>query len=178
MLEKIFELEQATPKQVILKVKRVNNLTIAMFPFIQSTYDYITVTRGEDHILTVIKKDGTTFSFHWGNNGHTLISENTERLKTNVCDFIENYCDILLDWDCASAPTDITILMNEYFNTWQFTCRGYENGKWHNAFYRNTWADCVSDMVTRFYDYFPNVDVKDWIETTSANGHLIWKAVF
>jgi hypothetical protein len=76
--------------QVVLKVTVKDNLQIALNPYIQSDYDYITVTKGPNHTLTVIKKDGTTFSFVWGVGGFTLISDNLERLRKEVVKFIES----------------------------------------------------------------------------------------
>ena len=87
-MKNIFSIVENNAKQVILKVNANDNLTIARNPFIDSTYDYITVTKDDCHILTIIKKDGTTFSFHWGLGGYTLICESLEELKRHVIAFI------------------------------------------------------------------------------------------
>ena len=51
MASSVFQLVNVDTTQVVLKVVAEDNLTIAMHPYISGEYDYITVTRGEDHIL-------------------------------------------------------------------------------------------------------------------------------
>ena len=87
---KMFSVVSNDDLQVVLKVSVKDNLQVALNPFIQRNYDYITVTKGENHTLTVIKKDGKSFSFNWGEYGFTLISENLERLKREVVKFIKS----------------------------------------------------------------------------------------
>ena len=87
-MNNVFELIENNSEMVVLKVNAGDNLTIAMNPYINGTYDYISVTKGKNHILTVIKKDGTSFSFHWGYSGYTLISDSLELLREKVMRFI------------------------------------------------------------------------------------------
>lgn len=89
MIIDVFELVENNDNLVVLKVKADDNLTIALNPYVNATYDYISVTKGKDHILTIIKKDGTSFSFHWGYGGYTLISEDLELLRKRVVEFIK-----------------------------------------------------------------------------------------
>lgn len=53
----IFKLIENTNKQVIIKVDAGDTLSIARHPYVNINYDYITVTKGIDHTLTIIKKD-------------------------------------------------------------------------------------------------------------------------
>lgn len=96
MVNSIFKLIENTNKQVILKVDAGDTLSIARHPYVNINYDYITVTKGIDHTLTIIKKDGKTFSFSWGFTGYTLVSDNLHRLRREVCDYIER-CGISLE---------------------------------------------------------------------------------
>lgn len=50
---------------------------------------YYTVTRGSEHIFTIVKTNGKTLSFHFGESGHTLISKPLEALKERVLAFLE-----------------------------------------------------------------------------------------
>ena len=94
----VFEVFDVTRELVVLKVNANDSLTVAMHPYVQSNYDYITVTRGSDHVLTVVKKDGTTFDFHWGYSGYTLISEGLEVLRRKVVEFIKrNHINLMED---------------------------------------------------------------------------------
>lgn len=95
-MSEIFELVSKEPEQVVIKVKELDNLMIAKHPYIDSSYDYINVTRGRQNVLTVIKKDGTTWNFEWGYYSNTLIGGSTERLRWAVIDFVENECQISL----------------------------------------------------------------------------------
>ena len=92
----IFTLVEQDAEQVIIKVTAIDNYIIAKHPYISSEYDYITLTTGEekDHIFTVIKKDGKTWSFHWGPYSTTIISDNVRRLRDKVLDFLVNECGI------------------------------------------------------------------------------------
>ena len=85
-----FSIVQNTPEIIVLKVRPLTNFDVAMNPYLGTDYDYISVTKGENHILTVVKKDGKSFSFNWGIGGHTLISEELELLKNKVIRFIHD----------------------------------------------------------------------------------------
>ena len=86
----VFSLVENTNRQVILKVNADDLLIIAKNPYVNKEMAYITITKGSSHTLTVIKKDGSTFSFDWGIGGHTLISNNLCRLKFAALDYIKN----------------------------------------------------------------------------------------
>ena len=87
-MKELFTLVEDTKEQVIIKNNAKTPLEVAQHPFVQSNYEYITVTKGDrTHILTVVRTDGSTFSFNWGNST-TLISENLTRLKKEVLSFI------------------------------------------------------------------------------------------
>ena len=88
-MNKVFEVQEITDEQVILKVNAKDPLTVAQHPYLDATMAYITVTKGDNHILTVIKEDGSRgVSFHWGLGGYTLISKNLTRLQDKVREFI------------------------------------------------------------------------------------------
>lgn len=87
-LDSVFELLENDSKQVIVKVKADNPLAVARFPFVNGTWEYITVTKKDTHVLTVIRKDGSTFSFHWGLGGYTLIGESLKELQRNITRFL------------------------------------------------------------------------------------------
>lgn len=88
-LSKVMKIVDRNSDRVVIKVSSDDPLTTAMYPFIPGNTAYITVTLGENHVLTVIKKDNSTFSFHWGIGGYTLISESLEQLRKEVVNFLE-----------------------------------------------------------------------------------------
>jgi len=89
-MENVLELQEVTSEQVIIKVNANDPLTVAKNPWVSSDEAYYTITRGREHIFTVIKKDGKTWSFHWGYSGYTLIAESVEQKKSKVLQFIRN----------------------------------------------------------------------------------------
>ena len=61
----------------------------AMNPGLDSSMAFITVTRGETHILRVIDKDGRIQqSFYWGYGSETLIGEGAAQLKELIVSVI------------------------------------------------------------------------------------------
>lgn len=89
-INEVLSIEEVTKEQVIVKVNADTPLKVAKFPFLSGDMAYITITRGSEHIFTVIKHDGKTWDFHWGSTGYTLISEGIKRLKDEVVKFIED----------------------------------------------------------------------------------------
>lgn len=90
--KKIFKIVADDLEKVVIKVNASDNLTIAMNPYVNATYDYITVTKitnnDRTNVLTIIKKDGNTSSFSWGSST-TLISESLKILKRKVVEFCQ-----------------------------------------------------------------------------------------
>ena len=170
MLKKIFEIVSNNSTQVVLKVNADDPLTVAMNPYVSGEYAYITVTKGEKHVLTITKKDGSTFSFHWGGGSSTLISENLERLKKNVVKFIEDN-SILLGWNTDRLPTEVKILYNPNYKLWQFTAE-LERTK---AFYWSNWACSWEDMTEEVYRFFPKLKSCNWTHGIAVTGIDVWK---
>jgi hypothetical protein len=170
-LEDIFTLVEAMPKKVIIKVKPVDNLTIAMYPYINSNYDYITVDKGASKILTVIRKDGSTFSFNWGEGGYTLISKELENLKKAVVEYIEDYCHILLDW-IDERKKEAHIYFNKNYGLWQLTIEGTgrNRGYW--------WSDTAQSFEEMAVEVIPYVKARGWEHYIATTGIDCWKAIF
>ena len=88
-LSKVMKIVDRNSDRVVIEVKSDDPLTTAMYPFIPGNTAYITVTLGDNHVLTVVKKDNSTFSFNWGIGGCTLISENLSQLRREVVTFLK-----------------------------------------------------------------------------------------
>ena len=170
-LQKVFSLVEETPEQVIIKVLADDPLTIARYPFVDSEMAYITVTRGEEHILTVVKKDGKTYSFHWGSSGYTLISENMEELKKAVIEYIQDDVYILLErtgWEIAEAK----IYYNDYYRKWQLTLEG--KGSRQCAHWWSKTAESFEEMAA---EVIPYVRACGWEPRIAVTGIQTWKAI-
>lgn len=161
-LNNIFEIVDVDSNQIVIKVNADSTLKVAQFPFVSMEYDYITVTRGNKHILTIIKKDGSTFDFHWGYGGHTLISEGLERLKKSVMQFI-NESDILFEWKGKTSKS-ATIYFNSNYRKWQLTI--------DDAHYWSDTATSVNEMIRECRKFV----ISDWTQDIAPTGITIWKA--
>lgn len=165
MASSVFQLVNVDTTQVVLKVVAEDNLTIAIHPYISGEYDYITVTRGEDHILTIVYKDGHTFAFNWGASGRTLISDALERLQYEVCCFIEEK-GILLDLNTDTVQK-ACIYYNSNYNKWQLIVND-------SGYYWSQTAQSAEDMQKEAKRF---ISVKGWTEQTAATGIKMWNAV-
>lgn len=130
-------------------------------------YDYINLTRGENHVLTVIKKDGTTFSFHWGVSGHTLISGNLEKLKSSVINFVKNDCHILYTLNTDTYES-ARICYNKNFKQWQLTINEKEHIYFHDC-------DDIEEAKLLAENF---INVKKWVHGIAPTGIDVWKAIF
>lgn len=120
----IFEFVKADSRKAILKVKEVNNLIIADYPFINSKMDYITITRGRRHTMTVINKDGSTWSVDWGEGGVTMCADSVNALKWAARDFFQLECGVLLDFTVENDEIkEATVFYNHNLRSWQLSLR-------------------------------------------------------
>ena len=113
-MDNMFELVLANEKEIVLKVIAKENLeNLDKNSYLDA--NYITVTRGIDHVLEVIKDDMSIFSFSWGFNGHTVISDKFERLKKEVIEFLiskEIFINVTNDEIVKKQFTLINALIN------------------------------------------------------------------
>jgi hypothetical protein len=67
--------------------------------------ELIRVTKGKNHTLTIYKKNGSHFSYDFGHNGYTLISDSEQRRKRAIVDTIQLELETLLeDTDTEDLP--------------------------------------------------------------------------
>lgn len=167
MNDNTFSLEEIDNKQVIIKINADDPLTVAKHPYLSSDMAYITVTRGEDHVLTVIRKNGSTFSFEFGRSGYTLITGDLEELKKAVLEFIrQNH--IILDAD-GKIPYETTICYNDNFDKWQLSM--YAIG----GFFYVT-SDTATDIDSAIRDFEPYVTAEKWEKGIAQTGIEHWTA--
>ena len=169
-MSKVFTLMEETAEQVVIKVTAVDNYVIATHPYISGDYDYITITRGKNHIFTIIYKDGHTWSFSWGDRGTTMISDGTRRLKEKVLKFLEEECHILIGWDGIKRPTDeICIYCNPNWKQWQLSIRS----KSGDAYW---WSDTATDHIDMEHEVAPFVGNVKWFYQKAQTGLDTWRA--
>ena len=127
----IFKLIENNEKLVIVQNLASTTLDVARHPYINLTMDYFTITKGKDHVFTIIKKDGDSWSFDFGQSSYTMITGNIENLKNAVLNFLETQ-GICVDVCTTAKPNKATIYYNNYFEAWQANlkfpnCEGEQN---------------------------------------------------
>lgn len=170
-LNKVFSIEENTPTEVIVKVLPLSLIDVAKHPFVSADWAYITVTKGKNHVLSVIKQDGTKgVSFEWGKGGYTLISNGLEDLKQAVCLFVERDSAIMLDVDFESIK-EATICYNSNFKKWELIIDGL---RCRSGCYFSEIANSKKEM---FADVKRIIKVDGWIESTAPTGIAVWIAI-
>lgn len=168
MTNDVFEIEEFDDQQVIVKVNAKDALAVARHPYVSSDMAYITVSRGVDHIFTVIKSDGKTFSFSFGASGYTLISEGLEALKKAVLDFISKN-GINIDYR-GGRPSNADIFYNKNFKKWQLTIYVVASAPVY------VWSDTATDIDSAIEAFKPYVTAEKWEQTKAMTGIDVWKA--
>ncbi len=75
-------------KSVILEIKKNSSLDLVKLGF-SGEEKQIRYTKGENHIITIWKNDNKSYSWEFGANGFTLISESLEEKQKLIVDCIE-----------------------------------------------------------------------------------------
>ena len=166
-LSNVLETKEVSSNQVIIKVNAKDPLTVAKYPFLDSEMAYITVTRGNEHVFTVIKENGKTWSFHFGKSGHTLISESTEILKRNVMQFIKDN-DIAIDYS-GEKPIKAKVYYNSNYRKWQLSVDTVKG-----CF--NHWSDTAKNFEEALDSFKGFVTSPNWNERKAVTGITVWDA--
>ena len=164
-LKKIFSIKEVDNNQVIVKVKANNPLTVARFPFVNSDMAYITITRGENHIVTIIKKNGSTFDFSFGISGKTCICDSLELLKENLLHFIKQN-DIIIDY-AGGKITRAEIYYNNssYYKKWQLNTNKF-----------NYWSDTATNAEEMIEECKKFINAKKWEKIENSNVGYVFEA--
>lgn len=75
---------------------------------------YVSVTRGRNHIMTFIYEDGSKWSIEWGDNGCTLLADSLRETRNKIVDFIQKECGIMLDLYENSIPVEAWIYFDGF----------------------------------------------------------------
>ena len=167
-MNNILELVHVDESKVVVKFKELSNLEKAMTSWVLPNAEYVTITRGRDHIMTIIRNDGSSWSIEWGDSGCTVMSKSLIESRNRIVDFIEQECYILLN---ITKATKATVLYNRHVCSWQITlrdCRGTEEIVWNKDF------DNEYDTI----ELANKIIGKDcaWKKGISQTGINIWEA--
>lgn len=166
----VLELVKETPEQVILKVNINDPLTAAENSWLNGQWDYITITRGNNHIMRFIRKDLSSFSIQWGDGGCTCISDGLRETKKKIVDFVQNKCHILLDY--AGQPIERAVIYyNSNFKSWQLTLSGKTPNCW-SAYY---WDHAAKDLEDMKISAGRFINVKEWVHRVAVTRIDTWE---
>lgn len=172
-MNNIFELVSNNNTQVVLKVHAKDPLTVAMNPYVSGEMEYITVTKGYDHVMTVINSDCRKWSINWGSMGHTLIGPSTERLKMEVLKFI-NELNISIEYQ-GQPVKQVNVYFNDFLRKWEVSIAP-EFGP-HIAHFSEK-AKCLEDIMAEAEAIIPR-KCKGWEPYTSpTTGHKSHTMIF
>ena len=130
-MNSILELVHVDDSKVVVKFKELSNLEKAMNSWVLPEAEYVTITRGRDHIMRIIRKDGSSWSIEWGDSGCTAMSKSLIESRNRIVDFIEQECHILLN---ITKIVGATVLYSRNLCSWQINfkdCRGTIETVWN-----------------------------------------------
>lgn len=169
MRKDVLELVHYDNDKVVVKFKELSNLEKAMNPWVLNA-EYVTITRGKNHIMTMISKDGGSWSISWGDNGCTMISDSLLRSRKEIVAFIEKDCFIPLDLDIPNfLIEEASVYYNDCAGSWQanFDAKGKRS-----RILDKEWV-CAKDAI----NFAKNiVGDCEWFKGTAQTGIDIWRA--
>lgn len=171
-MNNIFELVSNSREQVVLKVNAKDPLTVALNPYVESDYEYITVTKGPNHTMSVINNEGKRWSIEWGERGHTLIGTNTERLKQEVLKYIGSL-DISIEYQ-GQPVKQVNVFYHSFFKKWEISITPTFGP--HIAHF-SVKATNLEDIKTEAEAIIP-FPCKGWKPYTSPNGFKCITMIF
>ena len=75
---------------VILKVKEDKAFDLICLGCFDGDETMFRLTKGRNHTCTVWRDNGKSFSWHWGFNGYTLVSDKVDKMGRMIQRCIEN----------------------------------------------------------------------------------------
>lgn len=164
-LDRVFYLKDVSFDKVIIKMIGDSSLYINEYPFLDSHYDYFTVTRGKEHDLIITFDDGTICRIHWGLYRNTQMDNMLSTLQAAIIQFIQDN-DIILDYN-GGIINEAIILYNNAYGKWSLAL--YSNKD--NCFIFSDTASSAQDMIEECKKYI----IAEW-EHNDQNGFESWKA--
>ena len=118
----IVKIEDNNPESITLSILPDSKLDLIKLGFDGNT-EFIFLSKGANHVLKIHKANGNVASWHWGENGHTLISVGNERLQKLIVDCVTDDFDIAIEGsysallrDCSKTGKRSHLLKVFYWN--------------------------------------------------------------
>ena len=94
---------------VLLKVKEECRLDLITLGTFTLTDDMFRLTKGKNHTITNFSTNGNSFSYDFGESGHTIISDSLEKEKELILECVENDFDIYIGSDPHKIKKSLNI---------------------------------------------------------------------
>lgn len=88
-LKDITEVKINNDECVVLAVKSGHEMDLIALGVFSGNETMFRLTKGRTVTCTVFRKDGSTFSWHWGYDGYTLVSKSTDKMGQMIQSTIE-----------------------------------------------------------------------------------------
>lgn len=146
----LVEIEENNMDCVILKVKENSEMDLIKLGCFEGDETLIRVTKGSDNTFTVFSGE-TYFSWYQGENGHSLISKNTDQKRILILECIEMDFDIYIgkDKEKIKQSLDILSLKDTYNKVYDIEIMYWENQK-------NT--DVIVHKNGEFFRHFSGIE--------------------
>ena len=89
-LKDMVELLSNNDACVVLKVKDGQEMNLISLGYFNGDEVMMRLTKGRDVTCTLFRKNGKSFSWHWGIGGYTLVSDQVWRMGQLIQSCIEN----------------------------------------------------------------------------------------
>lgn len=168
-----FSLAENTDEMVILKNEVKRPIDVAKNPWLSAEDEYVTIAKGRNHVLTLVKTNGKTVSITFGERGYTLISDNFRRLKEKAIEAAHVF-GVLLEVPTTKVPDNVCIFYNDNYKMWQavLTVNGFnarENIWFNDAFDQNDALELVEQcFLIKFNDLVykrAQTGIDTWVST-------------
>ena len=108
-----FTLAKNTEEMAILKVMAKTPWEIAQHPYLSSDYEYITMTKEEKNVFTIVKEDGTTSSF----SDKTIVDVSFDELRNKILETLKKY-GIVINIPTMELPQKMEIYYYSDYKKW------------------------------------------------------------
>ena len=142
-MKKLFDLVELisnTEEAVVLKVLPGNEVDLICLGCFNGDETMLRLTKGSDQTCTVWVKNGNHYSWHWGDSGYTLVSDEMTKRGRMIQQCLEDDFDILIHGSKESIRKDL-----------HKTQRTHVIVMWENG----DMCGCRKD--NEFYRFFPSL---------------------
>lgn len=147
-----FKLIENTEEYVVLKNIQKSELDIQKYPYIDMNTEYLAITKGIDHTLTIYKKDGHTFSFDYDEYGHTMVSSKFRRLAGHAGEYLKSI-GISIVAETIEQPDYAEFYYSNQSPNWRATLK-YSDDRHSEDYYRSSTAKNELEMLDELREVF------------------------